>query len=58
MVAYLDAALEERDLGLIAALLGDIARAKGMKDVAAATGLVGRASTSPSRPTATPPSAP
>ena len=39
MVAYLDAALEERDLGLIAAVLGDIARAKGMKDVAAEAGL-------------------
>lgn len=34
MVAYLDAALEERDLGLIAAVLGDIARAKGMTNVA------------------------
>ncbi len=34
MIAYLDAALEERDLGLIAAVLGGIARAKGMEDVA------------------------
>ena len=33
MVAYLDAALEEFDLGLIAAALGDIARAKGMTNV-------------------------
>ena len=39
MVAYLDAALEERDLGLIAVVLGDIARAKGMTNVAAETGL-------------------
>ena len=39
MIAYLDAALEESDLGLIAAALGDIARAKGMKNVAADTGL-------------------
>ena len=39
MVAYLDAALEESDLGLIAAALGDIARAKGMTNVAADAGL-------------------
>ena len=39
MVAYLDATLEESDLGLIAAVLGDIARAKGMKNVAAEAGL-------------------
>lgn len=34
IVAYLDAALEERDSGLIAAVLGDIARAKGTKNMA------------------------
>ena len=34
MVAYLDAALEEHDPRLIAAALGDIARAKGMTKVA------------------------
>ena len=39
MVAYLDAALEEGDAGLIAAALGDIARAKGMSQVARDTGL-------------------
>ena len=39
MVAYLDAALEEYDVALIAAVLGDIARAKGMKNVAADAGL-------------------
>ena len=39
MVAYLDAALEEFDLGLIAAALGDMARAKGMTNVAADAGL-------------------
>lgn len=39
MIAYPDAALEERDLRLIASVLGDIARAKGMKDVAADAGL-------------------
>jgi probable addiction module antidote protein len=39
MVAYLDAALEEGDASLIAAALGDIARAKGMSHVARETGL-------------------
>ena len=39
MVAYLDAALEEGDAGLIAAALGDIARAKGMSQIAKDTGL-------------------
>ena len=39
IVAYLDAALEESDLGLIAAVLGDIARAKGMTNVSAEAGL-------------------
>ena len=39
MVAYSEAALEEGDAGLIAAALGDIARAKGMSQVARDTGL-------------------
>lgn len=39
MVAYLEAALEEADPGLIAAALGDIARAKGMSQVARDAGL-------------------
>ena len=39
MVAYLEAALEENDPGLIAAALGDIARAKGMTQIAKKTGL-------------------
>ncbi len=39
MVAYLDAALAENDLQLIAAALGDIARAKGMTRVAQEAGL-------------------
>jgi probable addiction module antidote protein len=39
MVAYLEAALEERDPNLIAAALGDIARAKGMTHVAREAGL-------------------
>jgi probable addiction module antidote protein len=43
MAAYLEAALEEGDAALVAAALGDIARAKGMSQIAQETGL-GRAS--------------
>ena len=39
MVAYLEAALEEGDSALVAAALGDIARAKGMAHVAREAGL-------------------
>jgi probable addiction module antidote protein len=39
MAAYLEAALEEGDTSLIAAALGDIARAKGMSRVAKQAGL-------------------
>lgn len=39
MVAYLEAALEEGDAALVAAALGDIARAKGMAQIASAAGL-------------------
>jgi probable addiction module antidote protein len=39
MAAYLEAALEEGDPALVAAALGDIARAKGMTHVARETGL-------------------
>jgi probable addiction module antidote protein len=39
MAAYLEAALEEGDANLIAAALGDIARAKGMTQVARDAGL-------------------
>jgi probable addiction module antidote protein len=39
MVAYLEAALEEGDSALIAAALGDIARAKGMTQIAREAGL-------------------
>jgi probable addiction module antidote protein len=39
MAAYLDAALEEDDPALLAAALGDIARAKGMTEIARETGL-------------------
>lgn len=37
--AYLEAALEEGDAALIAAALGDIARARGMTEIARQTGL-------------------
>jgi probable addiction module antidote protein len=39
MAAYLEAALEEGDATLVAAALGDIARAKGMTQVAKDAGL-------------------
>jgi probable addiction module antidote protein len=39
MVAYLEAALELGDASLVAAALGDIARAKGMVSVARSAGL-------------------
>jgi probable addiction module antidote protein len=42
IAAYLDAVLEDRDSDLLKAALGDIARAKGMTEIAKAAGL-GRA---------------
>ena len=39
MAAYLEAALEERDAKLVAAALGDIARAQGMAQIARETSL-------------------
>lgn len=39
IVAYLDAALEDGDPALIVATLGDIARAKGMTQIARESGL-------------------
>jgi probable addiction module antidote protein len=39
MAAYLEAALEEEDPTLVAAALGNIARAKGMTQIARETGL-------------------
>lgn len=39
IVAYLEAALEEGDAALFSAALGDVARAKGMSEIARATGL-------------------
>ena len=39
MVAYLEAALEDGDPNLVVAALGDIARSKGMTNIARETGL-------------------
>lgn len=39
MISYLEAALEDGDAQVIAAALGDIARAKGMTEVARKAGL-------------------
>ncbi len=39
MAAYLEAALEDGDPALVTAALGDIARAKGMTQIARETGL-------------------
>jgi probable addiction module antidote protein len=39
IAAYLDAALEDGDPEFIKAALGDVARAKGMTEIAEATGL-------------------
>jgi probable addiction module antidote protein len=39
MAVYLDAALEDGDPALVVAALGDIARAKGMSQIALETGL-------------------
>ncbi len=39
MAAYLDAAMEDGDPGVILAVLGDIARARGMTQIAHETGL-------------------
>jgi probable addiction module antidote protein len=39
MVAYLESALEDGDPNLVVAALGDIARSKGMTNIARETGL-------------------
>lgn len=39
VAAYLDAAIEEDDPALLAAALGDVARGKGMTEIARETGL-------------------
>ena len=39
MAAYLEAALDDGDVGLVAAALGDIARARGMTEISRRAGL-------------------
>jgi probable addiction module antidote protein len=39
IIEYLEAVLEEGDAGLVAAALGDVARARGMSKIAKAAGL-------------------
>ncbi len=39
MIAYIEAALEEGDPSIIASVLGDVARAERMTEIAARTGL-------------------
>ena len=39
IAAYLDAILEENDAALLAVALGDVARARGMTEIAKASGL-------------------
>jgi probable addiction module antidote protein len=39
MAEYLAAIMEDGDAGLLAAALGDIAKARGMSDIAAASGI-------------------
>ena len=51
---YLTAMLEENDPGLLAAALGDVARARGMTEVAKASGLTREALYKALRPGADP----
>jgi len=39
VAAYIDAALEDGDAALVAAALGDVARSKGMSEIAKKTGI-------------------
>ncbi|MBI4996276.1 MAG: putative addiction module antidote protein [Rhodocyclales bacterium] len=54
MAAYLTAILEENDPALLAAALGDIARARGMSDIAKASGITREALYKALRPDAQP----
>ena len=56
IVAYLNAALDDGDPALVSAALGDIARARGMTQLAKDTASRGTASTRPSHRQATLPS--
>jgi len=51
---YLNAVLEQNDAALLAAALGDIARAKGMSEIALASGLTREALYKALRPDAQP----
>ena len=54
VAAYLTAILEENDPHLLAAALGDIARARGMSDIAKASGITREALYKAWRPDASP----
>lgn len=54
IVEYLDAILVEGDAGLLAAALGDIARARGMSEIALASGIGREALYKALRPNAQP----
>ena len=54
IVEYLDAILTEDDAGLLAAALGDIARARGMTEIAHASGIGREALYKALRPNAQP----
>lgn len=54
MAEYLSAVIEENDPGLLAAALGDVAKARGMTDIAQATGLAREALYKALRPGAHP----
>lgn len=54
IVEYLDAILTEGDAGLLAAALGDIARARGMTEIAHASGIGREALYKALRPNAQP----
>jgi len=51
---YLSAVIEENDSGLLAAALGDVAKARGMSDIAQASGLAREALYKALRPGAHP----
>lgn len=54
MAEYLSAVIEENDPGLLAAALGDVAKARGMADIAQASGLAREALYKALRPGAHP----
>ena len=54
IAAYLTDILQANDAGLLTAALGDIARARGMTDIAKAAGITGEALYKALRPGSTP----